>query len=91
MFPEAGGLRLLCEVARDRGRLVRPCGPSAGAGTWDGDGELLLALEGEAEGRTHREIAVTFWGRERVEAEYHTDGWMHSRIKRRLKKAKAIL
>ena len=51
----------------------------------------MLALEGEAEGLSHREIAVSFWGRERVEAEYTPDGWMHSRIKRRLRRAKAVL
>ncbi len=39
----------------------------------------------------HREIAVEFWGEARVDEEYHTDGWMHSRIKRRLKKARAIV
>ena len=53
--------------------------------------ELLLALEGEAEGLSHREIAVRFWGRARVGEEYYIDGWMHARVKRRLARAKAIL
>ena len=74
-----------------RGYLVRHPRPSPGAGSGDGDGELLLVLEGEAEDRSHREIAAQIWGRDRVDAEYYTDGWMHSRIKRRLRKAKAIL
>ena len=89
----SGGRRVAAGAGggADRGCLVRRPGPSAGAGSGDGDHELLLALEGEAEGRTHRQIAAEIWGRDRVDAEYYTDGWMHSRIKRRLKKAKAIV
>ena len=52
---------------------------------------MLLALEGDAEGRTLRDIAVDFWGAERVAAEYHPDGWMRSLVKRRLRKANDIL
>ena len=52
---------------------------------------MLVVLEGDAEGRSHRDIAAAFWGAERVAAEYYADGWMHSRIKRRLKRARAIL
>ena len=51
----------------------------------------MLALEGEAEGLTQRQIAVRLWGRERVEEDYYADGWMHSRVKRRRSRAKAIL
>lgn len=60
-------------------------------GAGDGDDEVLLALESEAEGLTHREIAARFWGVARVDAEYEPDGWMHSRIKRRLRRGKAVV
>ncbi len=63
-----------------------------GAGTGDeGDTELLLALENEAEGLTQREIAVRLWGRERVAEEYYDGSWMNTRVKRRRARAKAIL
>ncbi len=48
-------------------------------------------LASQAEGLTQQEIAVRFWGRARVEAEYYTGGWMHERVKRRLSRARAIL
>ena len=51
----------------------------------------MLALEGEAEGLTQRQIVVRLWGRERVEEEYYAGGWMHGRIKRRRRRVKAIL
>ena len=64
----------------------------AGAGTGeDGDGELLLALESEADGLTRREVAIRFWGPERVAEEYYDGSWMHTRVKRRRARAKAIL
>ena len=65
--------------------------PWRGRGRGTGIASFCWALEGEAEGRTQREIAAEIWGQERVDAEYYADGWMHSRIKRRLKKAKAIM
>ncbi len=67
-------------------------GPLAGAqtGEEDGDGELLLALESEAEGLTRRRT-IRFWGLERVAEEYYDGSWMHTRVKRRRARAKAIL
>ncbi len=56
-----------------------------------GDRELLLALECEAEGLAQRQIAVRFWGRERVAEEYCHGSWMHTRVRRRRARAKAIL
>jgi len=50
---------------------------------------LLAALEGSAEGRTYREIAAAIWGPVRAENEYFVGGWMHSRIGRWLRKARA--
>ena len=75
-----------------RGCLARRPGPSAGAGAGDGgDGELLLALESEAEGLTQREVAVRLWGAQRVADEWWSDGWMLGRLKRRRRRARAIL
>ena len=72
--------------------MVRPAGPSAGAGTGDdGDRELVLALAGETEGLTHREIAAQIWGAERVAEEWWADSWMRSRIKRRRRRAQLML
>ena len=50
---------------------------------------MLTALEGSANGRTYREIAAAIWGLERAEAEYQIGAWMHSRIGRWLRKARA--
>ena len=71
--------------------MVRRPGPGFGAGSGDKDEDLLFVLACEARGLSHREIAVAIWGPERVAAEYDSDGWMHSRIKRRLRRARAIL
>lgn len=74
--------------------MVRPAGPSGGAagtGDHDGDGELLLALESEAEGLTQRDYALGLWKPEDVEAEYYDGSWMDGRVKRRYRRAKAVL
>ncbi len=72
--------------------MVRPAGPSAGAGTGDdGDGELLLALESEAEGLTWEEYAARIFEPETVEADYYNGSWVHERVKRRFASARRIL
>ena len=72
--------------------MDRRAGPSAGAGTGDGgDDELLLALEMEAEGLTQHDYALRLWEPEKVEADYYDGSWMDGRVKRRYKRAKAIL
>ena len=72
--------------------MVRPAGPSVGAGTGDdGDGELLLALESEAEGLTWEEYAARIFEPERVAANYWTGSWMQERVKRRFASARRIL
>ncbi len=48
-------------------------------------------LEADQRGLTTREIAVRLWGAERVAAEWWPDGWMHARVKRRIRKARAML
>ena len=72
--------------------MVRPAGPSAGAGTGDdGDGELLLALESEAEGLTWEEYAARIFEPDKVETDYWTGSWMQERVKRRFASARRIL
>ena len=90
VFPENGGLLLVCEVATIEDVWLGAPGPWGGDGD-DGDTELLLALESEAEGLTRREVAVRLWGRERVAEDYYDGSWMHTRVKRRRARAKAIL
>ena len=89
VFPEDGGLRLVIE--RDVARIedVWSGLPVPRSGDDDGDRELLLALESEAEGLTHREIAARLWDREWAEEEYYAGGWMHGRLRRR--RARIIL
>ena len=50
-----------------------------------------MALEGEAEGPTHCEVAVRLWGAERVAEEWWSEGWMLGRVKRRRRRAKTVL
>ena len=57
----------------------------------DGDRELLLALESEAEGFTHREVAIRLWGAGRVAEEWWPGSWMAARVKRRFASARRIL
>ena len=73
--------------------MVRPAGPSGGAaGTGDdGDGELLLALESEAEGLTWEEYAARIFEPDKVETDYWTGSWMQERVKRRFASARRIL
>ena len=40
---------------------------------------------------TTREIAVELWGAERVAREWHGDGWMRLLVRRRVRKARAML
>ncbi len=75
VFPEDGGLLLVREVATIEGVWLGAPVPRPGRGRRrteeDGDRELLLALESEAEGLTRHEVAERLWGRERVAEEYY--------------------
>ena len=51
----------------------------------------MTALGAAEAGRSHRDIAVGFWGEEDVGKEWEPNGWMKSRIKRLLRKARRIL
>ena len=73
-FPEDGGLLLVREVAQIEDVWSGIPAPRSGRVRGDGDRELLSVLEGEAEGRSHREIAADIWGQARVDEEYYTDG-----------------
>ena len=42
-------------------------------------------------GATLREIAAALWGTDRAAAEWHSDSWMRSALRRRLRKARATL
>ena len=48
-------------------------------------------LEADQQGRTWRQIADLLWGEKRVADEWWPGGWMHSRVKRRLANAPALL
>ena len=77
--------------------MGRPAGPSAGAGSGeersgdDGDGELLLALESEADGLTWEQYAARIFEPETVATDYWTGSWMQERVKRRYASARRIL
>lgn len=51
----------------------------------------MKVLAAHERGRSPRVIAVALWGAAEVRGKWHTDGWMRSRIKRRLRKARGIL
>lgn len=40
--------------------------------------------------RTQRRIAEAVWGKERVAAEWHPDGWMRSQVRRWIPRAEAL-
>ena len=63
------------------------------AGSKDGnrERELLRVLAADQRNLTTREIAVELWGAERVAREWHGDGWMRSLVRRRVRKARAML
>lgn len=56
----------------------------------DGDRELLIALDGDLAGKSERQIAEDLFGRERVVAEWGSDSWMRSRVRRRLAKGRKL-
>ena len=43
---------------------------------------------GARDGRPLREIAVGMFGAERVDAEWHPDGWMRTMVRRRLRRSR---
>ena len=55
------------------------------------DHELLTVLNGRLAGKSWRETAVDLYGAKRVAAEWNTDSWMRSRVRRLGKKARMLM
>ena len=53
------------------------------------DENLRIAVAGLRAGKPLRAIAVDLYGRERVDAEWHADGWMRANVRRLRCRAKA--
>ena len=68
--------------------LVRAPGPDAPHVV---DRELLTVLDGRLAGKSWREIAVDMYGTKRVAAEWNTESWLRSRVRRRGKKARILM
>ena len=49
----------------------------------------MKVLDGQREDKTAREIAEDIFGAAEVEAEWHSDGWMRSQVRRWIAKARA--
>ena len=61
------------------------------AGERVGDGLPEAVMAGVAEGRSHRRIAEDLWGAEAVAREWAPESWMRAQLRRRVRKAKALL
>ena len=55
------------------------------------DRELLTVLDGRLAGKSWRETAVDLYGADAVAAEWHADGWMRARVRRRGEKARMLM
>lgn len=55
------------------------------------DRELLTVLDGRLAGKSWREIAVDLYGAHSVARQWHPDGWMRARVRRRGRKARALM
>ena len=55
------------------------------------DRELLTVLDGRLAGKSWRETAVDLYGADAVAAEWHADGWMRARVRRRGEKARMMM
>ena len=69
-------------------RLARGPGPDA---RHPEDRELLTVLDARLAGKSWRETAVDLYGAQRVAAEWHTESWMRSLVRRRDKKARFLM
>ncbi|WP_428102891.1 DNA -binding domain-containing protein [Candidatus Rariloculus sp.] len=79
-----GRLRALASVAGKPGPHPR----RDRSGT---DHELLTVLDGRLAGKSWREAAVDLYGAKRVAAEWNTDGWMRSRVRRLGRRAHRLM
>ena len=48
-------------------------------------------LRAKADGLAMRDIARLFWRESHVEEAWDADGWMHARLKRRLRRAREVM
>ncbi len=64
--------------------------PLPGAKSGGGARELLIALNGRRAKRDARVIAVELYGA-KLATEWETDGWLRSRTRRQLRKAKRFV
>lgn len=51
--------------------------------------EETIAVAGLRADKSHREVAVALYGRERVDACWHADNWMRAKVRRLLYRAEA--
>ena len=84
-------------AAGDAGRAHRrPVGsigrvaPSTGAGPGGENDKLLTVRDGLEKGKKPRPIAMDIWGPERVAAEWTSDSWMRSQMRRWIPRARAL-
>ena len=55
------------------------------------DRELLTVLDGRLAGKSWRETAVDLYGAHSVAGQWHADGWMRARVRRRGHKARVLM
>ena len=55
------------------------------------DRELLTVLDGRLAGKSWRETAVDLYGAHSVARQWHSDGWMRARVRRRGRTARALM
>ena len=68
-----------------------PTGPSERAGSGGEDRELVKVVDGLRAGKTQRQIAVDIYGADAVAADWHSDGWIRSQVRRWMPKARAMV
>ena len=99
-FPEDGGIeirhRFGLRMPHSVPRMLefwavagRPA-PRNGGGLGGEDGELVQVLDGLRKNKTPRRIAEDIWGKARVAAEWNSDSWMRSQVRRWIPKARAL-
>ena len=65
--------------------------PSSEAASPEGkDSALMKVLDGLEENKSPRRIAEDIWGEARVRAEWSSDSWMRSQVRRWILKARAL-
>lgn len=81
---DIGRLRVLNDLACSIERAPRSARVRA-------DRELLAVLDGRLAGKSWRETAVDLYGAHRVAGQWHPDSWMRARVRRRGRKARALM